>query len=271
VVILGLYVKANGTPWRNETISDSTAFIGLDFSVNRINNATRFVLGSSHIFDSSGQGLRFLLQPIENPVFYGRNPFMSKEDARRLILKLKEAYFRLDGNSKLEKLVIHKVLHYTNDEMQGIAEALEGIDNIELLQIQKYSNWRAIRGFKDAQSKISIAAYPVQRGTVIQLDDFSFLLWTHGSVLDQDVAGVNKDYYQSTRGIPAPLLIRRFRGTDPIETTVREVLALTKMNWNGGELYKILPVTLDFSKRLARYAKQAETLQAIPYDFRFFM
>ncbi|MCF2495397.1 SIR2 family protein [Dyadobacter chenhuakuii] len=268
---LGLYVKANGTPWRNETISDSTAFIGLDFSVNRINNATRFVLGSSHIFDSSGQGLRFLLQPIENPVFYGRNPFMSKEDARRLILKLKEAYFRLDGNSKLEKLVIHKVLHYTNDEMQGIAEALEGIENIELLQIQKYSNWRAIRGFKDAKSKISIAAYPVQRGTVIQLDDFSFLLWTHGSVLDQDVAGVNKDYYQSTRGIPAPLLIRRFRGTDPIETTVKEVLALTKMNWNGGELYKILPVTLDFSKRLARYAKQAETLQATPYDFRFFM
>jgi len=268
---LGLYVKANGTPWRNETITDSTAFIGLDFSINRINNNAKFVLGSSHIFDASGQGLRFLLQPIDNPVFFGKNPFMSKEDARKLILKLKEAYFRLDGNSKLEKLVIHKVLHYTHDEMQGIAEALDGIDNVELLQIQKFSNWRAIRGFKDLNSKISIADYPVQRGTVIQMDDFSFLLWTHGSVMDQDVAGAKKDYYQSTRGIPAPLLIRRFRGTDPIETTVKEILALTKMNWNGGELYKTQPVTLDFSKRLARYAKQAETLQAIPYDFRFFM
>jgi NAD-dependent SIR2 family protein deacetylase len=269
---LGLYVKSNGTPWKNQTVTDSTAFIGLDFSIQRINAQTKYVLGSSQIFDSSGQGLRFLLQPIEHPVFYGKNPFMSKEDARRLILKMKEAYYRIDGNSKLDKLVIHKVLHFTNDEMQGISEALEGIDNVELLQIQKYSNWRAIRGEKNSLTQlIKIHGYPIQRGTVIQLDDFSFLLWTHGSVLDTDVAGTGRNYYQSGRGIPAPLLIRRFRGKDPIETTAKEILALTKMNWNGGELYKTLPVTLDFSKRLSLYAKQAETLQAIPYDFRFFM
>lgn len=269
---LGLYVKANGTPWRNQIVTDSTAFIGLDFSIQKLNAQTKYVLGSSQIFDSAGQGLRFLIQPIEHPVFYGKNPFMSKEDARRLILKLKEAYYRIDGNSKLDKLVIHKVLHYTYDEMQGISEALDGIDNIELLQIQKYSNWRAIRGQKNSLTqKISIHGFPIQRGTVIQLDDFSFLLWTHGSVLNNDIAGINRNYYQSGRGIPAPLLIRRFRGKDPIETTAKEILALTKMNWNGGELYKTLPVTLDFSKRLSRYAKQAETLQAIPYDFRFFM
>ncbi len=269
---LGLYVKANGTPWRNQVVNDSTAFIGLDFAVQKINAQTKYVLGSSQIFDSSGQSLRFLLQPIEHPVFYGKNPFMSKEDARRLILKLKEAYFRIDGNSKLDKLVVHKVLHYTQDEMKGIAEALDGIENIELLQIQKYSNWRAIRGKKNNYTqKIEIHGYPIQRGTVIQLDDFSFLLWTHGSVLDKDVAGIERNYYQSARGIPSPLLIRRFRGKDPIETTVKEILALTKMNWNGGELYKTLPVTLDFSKLLSRYAKQSETLQAVPYDFRFIM
>ena len=269
---LGLYVKANGTPWRNSIITDSTAFVGLDFSVQNINAQTKYVLGSSHIFDSSGQGLRFLLQPIDHPIFYGKNPFMSKEDARRLILKLKEAYYRIDGNSKLDKLVIHKVLHYTYDEMQGISEAVDGIENVEMLQIQKYSNWRAIRGKKDSiTEQITIHGFPIQRGTVVQLDDFSFLLWTHGSVLDNDIAGSSRNYYQSGRGIPAPLLIRRFRGKDPIETTAREILALTKMNWNGGELYKTLPVTLDFSKRLSRYAKQSETLQAIPYDFRFFM
>ncbi|MBF0577384.1 SIR2 family protein [Dysgonomonas sp. GY617] len=271
---LGLYVKANGTPWRNETISDSTAFIGLDFSIQKINSQTKYVLGSSQIFDSAGQGLRFLLQPIEHPVFYGKNPFMSKEDARKLILKLKEAYYRVDGNSKLDRLVIHKVLHYTYDEMQGILEAADGIENVELLQIQKYSNWRAIRGQRDFLSKQimkDVHNYPIQRGTVIQLDEYSFLLWTHGSVIDDDIAGMGKNYYQSGRGIPSPLLIRRFRGTDTIETTVKEILALTKMNWNGGELYKTLPVTLDFSKRLSRYAKQAESLHAITYDFRFFM
>ena len=269
---LAMYVKSNGTPWRNQIVDDSTAFIGLDFAVRNIKSQLKYVLGSSLIFDSSGQGLRFLLQPIEHPVFYGRNPFMSKEDARRLILKLKEAYFNLDGASKLSKLVVHKVMHFTSDEMQGIAEALEGIENFELLQIQKYPNWRAIRGNVNRNTDMpEIYEFPVKRGTVIQLDDFSFLLWTHGSVQDDEVAGRYMNFYQGKRGIPSPLLIRRFRGTDPIETTVREILSLTKMNWNGGELYKSLPVTLDFSKRLSKYAKQVESLPPRAFDFRFFM
>ena len=92
---LGMYVKAGGTPWKNRVSTDSTAFIGLSYAQKSLANRNNIVLGSSQIFDSSGQGLRFLLQPIDNPVFIGKNPFMSKEDARRLILKLKEAYFRI--------------------------------------------------------------------------------------------------------------------------------------------------------------------------------
>ena len=264
---LGMYVKAGGTPWKNRVSTDSTAFIGLSYAQKSLANRNNIVLGSSQIFDSSGQGLRFLLQPIDNPVFIGKNPFMSKEDARRLILKLKEAYFRMDSNAKLEKLVIHKTTHFTRAEMDGIAQALDGITNVELLQIQ-FTNWRGIRG--DIAKKLP-HGFPIERGTVIQLDDYSFLLWTHGTVIHNEIENGRKNYYQGKRGIPAPLLIKRFRGQDSIETTVKEVLSLTKMNWNGGELYKTLPVTLDFSKKLSKMAKQTESLQAIPYDFRFFM
>ena len=69
---LALYVKANGIPWRNPVINESTAFIGLDFAIQKINNSHKYVLGSSQIFDSTGQGLRFLLQPIEHPIFIGK-------------------------------------------------------------------------------------------------------------------------------------------------------------------------------------------------------
>tara|TARA_B100001248_G_C27381996_1_gene457482 strand:+ start:456 stop:602 length:147 start_codon:yes stop_codon:yes gene_type:complete len=48
-------------------------------------------------------------------------------------------------------------------------------------------------------------------------------------------------------------------------------MKLTKMNWNAGELYKTLPVTIDFSKVLSRYSKQDELLLNIPYDFRYFI
>jgi hypothetical protein len=153
--------------------------------------------------------------------------------------------------------------------MDGICNALEGIDNIELLQIQQFSNWRAIKLRKKQDgSGHEFDGFPIDRGTIIQLDEFSFLLWTHGLVQSNELA---KPYYQGKRGIPTPLLIKRFRGTDPIETVANDILKLTKMNWNGAELYKTMPVTIDFSKRLSVMGKQLEELGNKAYDFRYFI
>lgn len=265
---LGLYVKSNGTPWKIKTDNTETAFIGLGYAI-RQNARYKVVLGSSQIFDGYGNGLKFLLQPIEKPIFYNKNPFMSKDDAFKLISNIRNTYHKIDPVIGLKKLVLHKTTHFTGAEMEGISNALEGIDNIELLQIQQFSNWRAIKLFKNLnENKHELYGYPIERGTVIQLDDFSFLLWTHGLVESQELNG---KYYQGKRGIPAPLLIKRFRGTDPIETVANDILKLTKMNWNGAELYKTFPVTIDFSKRLSVMGKQLEELGNKAYDFRYFI
>lgn len=266
---LAIYVKANGIPWKNQVVTPNTAFIGIGYSVKR-GQRSRLVIGCSQLFDSFGRGLRFLIHPIEKPVYYGKNPFMSKEDARRFILKLKDAYFRMDPNLRLDKLVVHKTTHFTGEEMEGIAQATEGIEKVELLQIQQYSPWRGIRTIKRSD-QISIYNYPILRGTSLQLDDYSFLLWTHGSIMNNELAGTNRNYYQGGRGIPIPLIVRRFRGNDTHEVVIKEILNLTKMNWNGCQMYKNIPVTLDFSKTLSEIAKQDEMLNNIPYDFRFFM
>ncbi len=264
---LGLYVKANGTPWKVKTNNSETAFIGLGYAI-RNKSRSKVVLGSSQLFDGNGNGLRFLLQPIEKPIFYNRNPFMSKEDAFRLISNIRNTYHKIDPVIGLKKLVIHKTTHFTGEEMEGISNALEGIDNIELLQVQQFSNWRAIKLIKTNDAKHGFDGYPIERGTIVQLDEFSFLLWTHGLVQNKELNG---KYYQGKRGIPTPLLIKRFRGIDPIETVAEDILKLTKVNWNGAELYKTFPVTIDFAKRLSVMGKQLEELGNKPYDFRYFI
>lgn len=265
---LGIYVKSNGTPWKVKTDNTETAFVGLGYAV-RQNTKNKVVLGSSQIFDGNGNGLRFLLQPIERPVFYNKNPFMSKEDAFRLVSNIRNTYHKIDPVIGLKKFVLHKTTHFTRDEIDGICNALEGIDNIELLQIQQFSNWRAIKLRKKPDgSGHEFDGFPIDRGTIIQLDEFSFLLWTHGLVQSNELT---KPYYQGKRGIPTPLLIKRFRGTDPIETVANDILKLTKMNWNGAELYKTMPVTIDFSKRLSVMGKQLEELGNKAYDFRYFI
>lgn len=265
---LGIYVKSNGTPWRVKADNSETAFVGLGYAI-RQNASNKVVLGSSQIFDGNGNGLRFLLQPIEKPLIIGKNPFMSKDDAFRLVTNIRNTYHKIDPVIGLNKLVLHKTTHYTSDEIDGICNALEGVENIELLQIQQFSNWRAIKLKRNhTTGKHEFNGYPIERGTIIQLDEYSFLLWTHGLVEDRELL---KPYYQGKRGIPNPLLIKRFRGVDPIETVANDILKLTKMNWNGAELYKTLPVTIDFSKRLSVMGKQLEELGNRAYDFRYFI
>jgi hypothetical protein len=222
-------------------------------------------MGCSQVFDEHGEGLKFILYPVESPIFRGKNPFMSREDARRLFGMIRDIY--QDVNGKIpQKVVVHKTTHFTADEMNGIATALSGIEEIELFQIQQETHWRSI-AYDHVQNTIS--GFPVKRGTVIPLDRFTFLLWTQGDMVG--IAGGNRHYYQEKRGIPAPLMIRRFRGKAPLEQVACDVLRLTKMNWNNHQLYNRLPVTITFSSRLSQIAKQIQQVWRVPYDFRYFM
>ncbi|NLI92788.1 MAG: hypothetical protein GX434_11460 [Peptococcaceae bacterium] len=57
--------------------------------------------------------------------------------------------------------------------MKGFTQALEGIEDIELLQIQEFSSWRAIRFGPDFTK--GAANFAIHRGTIIPLNDDSFL------------------------------------------------------------------------------------------------
>lgn len=179
--------------------------------------------------------------------------------------QVRDIYQETNGK-RPKRVVVHKTTHFTEDEMRGIATALAGIDEIELLQIQQDTRWRAIPA--DPLSKTA-SLFPIRRGTVIPLDPFAFLLWTQGDV--PNVAGANRHYYQEKRGIPAPLIIRRFQGSANLEEVALDVLKLTKMNWNNHQLYSRLPVTITLSDKLSHIAKQLQQVWRTPYDFRYFM
>lgn len=261
-----LYTKGLGRLWKPENARCDTAYVGLSY-VQSIKNNEKISIGCSQLFDSEGNGMQLYLRPLKNPQMIQDNPFMRSEDACRLMNKLKKIYDESVPLHKLNRIVIHKTTHFTKEEMDGIAKGLAGVENIELLQIQECSAWRAIHYQND-----KVAPFPIQRGTVIPLDKDSFLIWTHGSVQHDELAGRNRNYYKNSRGIPAPLLVRRFMGKSTAEELVNEILVLTKMNWNSGDgLYKMLPVTLDFAKTLSRVAKQDLVVYDKPYDFRYFM
>ena len=261
-----LYAKAQGVLWHPKSINEDTVYIGIGYAKSEKRG---ICIGCSQLFDSTGTGVRMILRKIRSPLYAGKNPYMNKDEARKMMTAMREKYYHCCPVSKMKRVVIHKTTPFMKDEIIGITQAFEGVD-IELIQIQEFSPWRGIRFGKSAQH--DAFGFALQRGTVVSLNEESFLLWTHGCVMSDELAGKERNYYKSGRGIPSPILVKRFYGQADAHVLAKEILMLTKMNWNSGDsLYKVLPVTLDFAKVLSRMSKQDEAIYDKPYDFRYFM
>ena len=94
------------------------------------------------------------------------------------------------------------------------------------------------------------------------------LLWAAGNT-----RGVNRsgNYYQGSKSIPRPLLLRRVAGQGPLQMPALEALALTKMDWNNDALYDPMPVTVLYSQCLARAIARAGTPSGHEFAYRLFM
>lgn len=77
--------------------------------------------------------------------------------------------------------------------------------------------------------------------------------------------------YQGSKSIRTPLLITRHAGRGSLEMAAAEVLALSKMDWNNDALYDPVPVTVRYSKVLARTIANVPSLRREVYPYRLFM
>jgi argonaute-like protein implicated in RNA metabolism and viral defense len=265
---LAFYVKAMRTPWVLDGLDRDSAFVGLGMSYDpNQEHGKKVVMGCSHISSSRGEGLQYRLSQVENPVFFGKNPYLSRDDARRVGEQIRELFF--ESRSALPKgVVIYKRTRFTKDEQQGLREGSSGVTQIEMLEIVIDDTLRYIASTVDAHGGLHEDNYPVSRGSVVRLDDFTALVWVHGVT---SVISNSRRYYQGKRRIPAPLSVRRHAGQSDIKDLAEEILGLSKMNWNTFDLYTKLPATVQSSNEIARIGSLLGPFQPRAYDYRLFI
>lgn len=262
---LALYAKGMRTPWRIETLDSDTAFVGIGYSIDRQRSeGGHILLGCSHIYSARGEGLQFRLGKIENPIYRNKRPYMSLDDARRTGETIRQLFF--DAKLKLPtRVVIHKRTPFRKEEQDGLTAGLEGVAQIEMLEINFEESLRYLASSM-RDGKLTVDKFPVFRGTTVVQSEDSALLWVHGSA--PSVANPKFRYYQGKRRIPTPLVLRRYRGSSSIEQLSAEVLGLSKMNWNHFEYYSQLPATLLSASAIAKVGPYLSGFTSAPYDYR---
>ncbi len=266
---IALYAKAGGTPWRLVPTTSDTAYVGLSYAI-RGGTTDRFVTCCSQVFDADGGGMEFVAYDVGDGVDFD-NPFLSRSDMRAVMARSVAIYQSRHAGGLPRRVVIHKTQPFREDELDGCFDAWSRVDEVECVQVQRSSDWRAVRLLaprRDSRARSEPDGWPVMRGTQLPLSGQSVLLFVSGNAPGVSDKG---NFFQGGKGIPRPIALVRHAGAGSLEALGEDALALSKMDWNNDALYDPIPVTIRYSQRLARTIARATSLPCGVYPYRLFM
>lgn len=247
-----LYYKAGGVPWRIPRIQSdfTTCYVGVSFYKNLDESTLQTSI--AQVFNERGEGV--IVRGGQAKVSKeDRQVHLSDEAAQKLLEDALTQYHKEHKNYPA-RVVVHKSSKYNSDELLGFKSAIKNyrIEMADLISLDK-SFLRLFRG----------GFYPPLRGTFISLDARSHILYTRGSV----------HFFATYPGlyVPRSLLFR----CEHIEQTPaflgKEILALTKMNWNNTQFDGIFPITLRASRQVGGILKYIGDNDPVAPYYRFYM
>ena len=140
------------------------------------------------------------------------------------------------------------------EEAAGFDAAAQehSIDTVELLTVRR----SLTRLFREG-------TYPPLRGTFLELQGTSGLLYLKGSV----------NFFETYPGmyVPRPLEFTTFRAETPLDRLASEMLSLSKLNWNNTQFDGGEPITVRAARRVGDILKCVPDGGKVQPTFRFFM
>jgi hypothetical protein len=247
-----LYYKAGGTPWRlvRDASQFSACFVGISFfeSLDR----SRLTTSMAQVFNELGEGI-VVRGGAASLSKDDRQPHLSGDDARKLIAdalaRYRDVHFNLPA-----RIVVHKSSPFSPEEEAGTKQAIRE----EKIAISDFVHLTGsdVRLYRDG-------VYPPLRGTFLQTSARSGVLYTKGSV----------PFFETYPGmyVPRPVSIKIAVGDHTPLAHAKEILALTKMNWNSTQFDGGMPLTLTAAHGVGSVLKYCGPNQRIEPRYSFYM
>lgn len=249
----GLYFKVDGLPWAPTGLQPSSCHIGISFYRALEDAPSSLRTSVVQAFDENGEGLVLRGHKFEwDEEKHGRSPHLTENDAAGLIDMVLQRYQQERGNLP-RRVVIHKSSRFDPAERDGFEQVLrKRVSQYDLVALCPVSDVRLIRKGKN----------PPLRGTYFRVGD-TFFLYTTGYIPDLG------EYPHGH--VPSPLQIADHVGDTAIEDVLREIMVLTKINWNSAGFAGLMPVTLRFSQLVGEVLREVQSDQKPNPKYKYYI
>lgn len=250
---VALYYKSGGKPWRLKSAREGVCYIGIAYRRKDPTSKSQTACCAAQMFLDSGDGIVFMGEygPWYSPA--DSQFHITKGAAQRLLSGVLKTYQDLEGKP-LKEVFLHCRSGIDDEEFAGYRSACPR--SITLVGIRVRQEKNSLKLFREGNM-------PVIRGTFWKTHERSGYLWASGF---KPRLGT----YDGAE-IPLPVRIDVQHGEADIQLVAKDILSLTKLNYNACRLGESEPVTIRYSDAVGEILVSNPTVTHRSPKFKFYI
>jgi hypothetical protein len=248
------YYKATGTPWKLANLDEETCYVGISFYEDPNPEEPNMRTSMAHVYLKTGESQIIRGKAFKWDFKHGRVPYLDTDQAYSILSEVIKL-FETQKRRKPLRVVVHKSSQYRDDEIEGFSKASEGIEGLDLVHIYQKSKMRFFYGQNN---------FPPIRGTLFQNSSSPSFLYTVGYIPALGTYPGQTD--------PVPLEFSWARKSRETEVIAKDILALTRLDWNNCDYCREDPVTISVADKVGEILAESSSRNVVPpSSYSFYM
>lgn len=247
------FYKSGARPLKVSGIREGVAYIGLVFKRHSKTGEERSCACGAQMFLDSGDGVVFK-GAVGNWYNSTSEEYHLDEVAAKALVKMAvDAYKKKHDDQPPKELFIHGQTRFNRVEWDGFASSVDSRTRLVGVRIR---DDKLLKLFRKTDN-------PVLRGIAYINSPREAFLWTRGwTPRLRTYPGME---------VPNPLTVEICQGEADIETVLRDVLALTKLNYNTCRYGDGKPITLKFADAVGEVLTAGPVENTPPLPFMYYI
>ncbi|MDT8990547.1 hypothetical protein RQP54_06670 [Curvibacter sp. APW13] len=233
-----VFYKCGAKPWKTPWAREGVCYVGLAY---KLTEDGRNACCAAQMFLDSGDGVVFV---GEFGPWYSteRGEFHLPPDKAEALLRGTIATYQQEDGRPLKEIFLHARSGIDADEYEGFKRACPPDVNLVAIRVRQDRGGLRLYRYDEHPNVAKRGQHPVQRGVFWQRSARHGLLFTNG--FKPRIA--TYDGFE----VPVPLAITVQHGDGDLVQVAKDILGLTKLNYNSCQLGEGQPITVKYSDRV---------------------